>query len=96
MPTDQAINPLLQSLLVPSILIFFIFYFVVMKPEKDKQKQRKNILNNLKKNDEVVTLAGIHGTIVNVKESTVIIRVDENVKIEFEKEAVSAVNNTKL
>ena len=89
MPTDQAANPILQF--VPGLLIFAIFYFLVIKPQKDKQKEQKKLIDNLKKNDQVVTASGIHGTVVLVKEKTVMVRVDDNVKIEFDKDVVTAV-----
>ena len=89
MPPDQSANPLIQFF--PAIIIFFIFYFLILKPQKDKQKEQQNLLKNLAKNDEVVTSSGIHGTIVLVKEKTVIVRVDDNVKIEFDKEAIASV-----
>jgi len=87
MPTDQA-GP---TFIIPFILIFAIFYFLVIKPEKSKQKQHKEMRVNLKKNDEIVTTAGIHATILNVKEKTLTVRIDDNVKIEIEKDAVSTV-----
>ena len=92
MPPDQA-NPLIQFF--PAIIIFGIFYFLILKPQKDKQKETKNMIANLKKNDQVVTTAGIHGTVVLVKDKTVVVRVDDNVKIEFDKEAVSGAVSTK-
>ena len=93
MPPDQTVNPLLQFF--PFILIFLIFYFLVIKPEKTKQNQRKEMINNVKKNDEVVTSGGIHGTVVNVKDTTVVVRVDDNVKIEFDREAIATVVKAK-
>ena len=48
------------------------------------------MIDNLKKNDAVVTVSGIHGTIVLVKEKTVMVRVDDNVKIEFDKDAIAS------
>lgn len=89
MPVDQAANPITQ--MIPFVLVFFIFYFLVIKPEKDKQKKHKEMVNNVKKNDQVVTAGGIHGTVVNVKPATVIIRVDDNAKIEVDKEAVTTI-----
>jgi len=89
MPVDQAANPLLQ--MVPYILIIGIFYFVFFKPQKDEQKKKKESLSKLKKNDKIVTAGGMHGTVVSVKDSTVVIRVDDNVKIEFDKESISTV-----
>lgn len=91
MGTEQAANPLVQLPIIPYILIFLIFYFLVIRPQRTKQKEQKNMLGNIKKNDQVVTAGGIHGTIVLVKEKTVVVRVDDNVKIEFDKESVTAV-----
>jgi preprotein translocase subunit YajC len=62
-------------------------------PQRKQQKEHRNLLSNLKKNDEVVTASGIHGTIVNVKDTTVILRVDENVKIEVDKIFIAALKN---
>ena len=89
MPTEQAANPLATLPIIPYIIIFLIFYFLVIKPQKDKQKETKNMLANIKKNDEVVTLSGMHGTVVLVKDKTIVIRVDDNTKIEFDKEAIA-------
>lgn len=89
MPTEPTINPFLQF--VPAILIFVIFYFLLIKPQKDKQREHKRMVEQLKKNDQVVTAGGIHGTVVNVKDTTVMIRVDDNVRMEVDKEAISTV-----
>ena len=93
--STEATNPLGQLPIIPYIIIFLIFYFLVIKPQKEKQKQQKDLINNLKKNDEVVTAGGIHGTVVLVKDKSVVIRVDDNVKIEFDKESVSSVQKSK-
>jgi preprotein translocase subunit YajC len=77
--------------LVPMFLIFGIFYFLVIQPEKKKQKEHQIMLSNLKNKDEVVTSSGIHGTVVNVKERTVVLRLDENVRVEFEKDAITTI-----
>ncbi len=86
MPTDQGF-----SSLIPMVLIFAIMYFIVFMPEQKKKKQLKKMIDELKKNDQVVTSAGIHGTVVLVKDKTVSIRVDDNVKIEFDKEVIISV-----
>ena len=65
-----------------------IFYFFIIAPQRKKQKELKAMIENLKKNDEVVTAAGIHGTVVIVKDKTVVLRVDDNCRIEFDKEAI--------
>ncbi len=68
---------------------FLIFYFLIIVPQKKQQKQHKDMIDNLKKNDEVITSGGIHGTIVNVKDHTVILKVDDNVKVEIQKSSIS-------
>jgi preprotein translocase subunit YajC len=92
MPTDSMANPL--SFMFPWVAVILIFYFIVLRPEKDKQKKHKEMVNNLKKNDQVVTSSGIHGTVVNVKDKTIQIRVDDNVKIEFDKEAIVTIEKS--
>ena len=94
MPSEQAVNPLVQLPVLPLIVIFCIFYFLVIRPQKQEQKKQNDMRTNLKKNDKVVTAGGIHGTVVLVKEKTVVVRVDEDAKIEFDKEAVLSVTKT--
>lgn len=81
----------MQFPIIPYVLIIGIFYFLVFKPQKDKQKQHKELLSNLKKNDQVITAHGIHATIVNVKDATVVLRIDDNAKMEVDKEAIATV-----
>ena len=66
--SSAAASPLIQFL--PLVLIFIIFYFLLIRPQKQKEKEHQKMLAGIDKNDEVVTLGGIHGTIVNVKEKT--------------------------
>lgn len=72
----------------PLILIFIVFYFLLIRPQQRKQKEHEEMVKKLEKNDEIVTTGGIHGTIVNVKDTTVVLRVDDNVKMEIEKSCV--------
>jgi preprotein translocase subunit YajC len=85
----EAPHPLIS--LMPLILMFVVFYFLLIRPQQKKQKEHQQMLSQLKKNDEVVTSGGIHGTIVNIKEKTYSLRVDDNVKIEISKSAVATV-----
>jgi len=71
------------------VFIFAIFYFMLIRPQQKQQKKHREMINNLNKNDEIVTIGGLHGTIINVKEKTFVIRVDDNVKVEVDKSAVS-------
>ena len=85
---EQAASSPLVSLM-PIILIFDIFYFLLIRPQQKKQKEHQKMLSELKKNDEIITAGGVHGTIVNVKENTFMVRVDDNVKLEISKSAVT-------
>lgn len=80
---------------VPLIFIFFLFYFLLIRPQQKKQKEHQSMVQNLKKNDEIVTTGGVHGTIVNVKDKTFIIRVDESTKIEIDKVSISYVQKAR-
>ena len=76
---------------VPFIFIFVIMYFVLFRPQKKRQQQQQRLISSLKTGDQVVTNAGIHGLIANVKETTVMLKVADNVKIEMEKSAITNV-----
>ena len=71
--------------------LFVIMYFVMVRPQMRKQKEQQRLVAALKTGDRVVTNAGIHGLISNVKETTVIVKVADNVKIEMEKSAIATV-----
>ncbi len=86
----QAANPLLQYF--PLILIGIIFYFIVLLPEKKKKEAHNQNIAKLQKNDTVVTAGGIHATVVNIKEKTLIVRIDDNVKIEVDREAITTIH----
>lgn len=75
----------------PLALIFLIFYFILIRPQQKQQQAFKKMVEDLKKNDQVVTIGGVHGTIVNTKEKTFIIRVDDNTRLEIDKSAVARV-----
>jgi preprotein translocase subunit YajC len=81
----------LGSFFVPLIFIFVIMYFVMIRPQKKRQEQQQKLITSLKTGDRVVTNAGIHGLISNVKETTVLVKVADNVKIEMEKSAIANV-----
>src|SRR6184192_4405258 len=76
---------------VPFIFIFIIMYFVMFRPQKKRQEQQQKLVASLKSGDRVVTNGGIHGLIANVKETTVLLKVADNVKIEIDKSAVTNV-----
>ena len=79
------------NLFVPLIFFVIIFYFILIRPQSQRQKQQQQLISALKTGDRVVTSSGIHGLIANVKDSTVIVKVADNVKIEVEKSAIASV-----
>ncbi|MDD3296732.1 MAG: preprotein translocase subunit YajC [Candidatus Omnitrophica bacterium] len=81
--------------IVPLIFIFGIFYFLIIRPQQKKQKDHLAMIQNIKKNDEVVTVGGVHGTVINVKEKTFIVRIDENVKVEIDKSSVAYIKKVR-
>ena len=76
---------------LPVIFIFVIFYFFLIRPQNKKQKETEKMINALKKGDKVITIGGIHGVVSSVKEKTIIVKVDDNCKIEFNRTAISSV-----
>ena len=81
---------MLMSVL-PFGLIILILYFFIIRPQNKKQKETEKMLSALKKGDKVVTVGGIHGVISSTKEKTVIVKVDDNAKIEFSRNAITSV-----
>ena len=74
--------------------IIVIMYFVLVRPQKKRQQEQQRLALSLKTGDRVVTNAGIHGLIANVKETTVMLKVADNVKIELEKSAITNIVKT--
>ena len=76
---------------LPFVVIIAIFYFLIIRPQNKKQKETQKMLSALKKGDKVVTIGGIHGTIQSVREQSVVIKVDDDTKIEFNRSAISSI-----
>jgi preprotein translocase subunit YajC len=76
-------NPIMG--LLPLVLIFVVFYFLLILPQQRKQKQHRKMLSELQKGDRVVTSSGIRGTIANMKDDTISLLIADGVKIELEK-----------
>ncbi len=73
------------------VIMFVIIYFLMIRPEQRKQKDRQKMVDNVQKGDKVVTVGGIIGTVGNVKESSIMIKVADDTVIEFRKAAVAEV-----
>jgi preprotein translocase subunit YajC len=75
--------------LVPMLLIFVIFYVVLMLPMQRQRKALRQVIENLKKGDRVITSGGIYGEVVAVNGATVILRIADNVRVKVAKSAIS-------
>ena len=72
-------------------LVFVIFYLFIIRPQNKKQKDTEKMISAIKKGDKIVTIGGIHGEVSSTKEQTVIVKVDENCKLEFSRSAIATV-----
>ena len=86
-----------MTLLVPFALMFGILYLLIIRPQRNKEKQRLAMISNVRKNDRVVTTGGVHGVVTSVKEKEVIVRVDDakDVKLRIDKSAITSVDASK-
>ncbi|SFJ41064.1 preprotein translocase subunit YajC [Thermoflavimicrobium dichotomicum] len=82
----------LQSFIFP-VLLLVVFYFLLIRPQQKRQKERNMMLASLKKGDKVVTIGGLHGSIVDLTEDKVTLKVSDNTRLVFERSAINAVLN---
>ena len=89
----KAGNPMMQFLPL-MIIMFAVMYFLIIRPQKQKEKKRQEMISNVRKQDKIVTAGGVHGVVVSVKENEVIVRVDDtkDVKIKVDKSALTSVS----
>ena len=71
--------------------IFVIFYFMIIRPQQKRAKERDKMLANMEKGDKVLTSGGIHGTIIGMEDKQVLLDCGNNVKLKFEKQAITLV-----
>lgn len=75
--------------------IFAIFYFMIIRPQQKKAKEREALLSSVKKGDKIITASGIHGTVSGLDDTTVLIDVGNNNKIKMERTAIGQVISSK-
>ncbi len=75
---------------LPLILIFAAFYFLLIAPQRKKQKEHNKMIEALEKGAQVKTIGGLFGTVTGVKDDRFVIRIGENMKVEVAKEAIAA------
>jgi preprotein translocase subunit YajC len=77
--------------LIPFALIFIMFYFLLIRPQQQKQKQQKALLDGLKKGDKVVTVSGIWATVTNLGKETATLQISDNTKIKIQRESIARI-----
>lgn len=82
----------IYSTLIMFGLIIGIFYFMIIRPQQKRQKEREALLGQIKKGDKIITAGGIHGDVVGVDEKTLLIEIAEKVKVKVERASISVVN----
>lgn len=90
MPTD--LNSLF-GLALPFLIVIVVFWLLIWRPQANEQKKRKAMLAAVKKGDEVITVGGIHGTVVVTKADTVIVKIAEKVEVEIERSGVGSIRS---
>jgi preprotein translocase subunit YajC len=76
------------GLLFP-LLILVVFYLFLIRPQQTREKKRQQMITELSKGDRIITAGGIHGTVIKVDDSSLLVEVDQNTKLRFEKNAVT-------
>ena len=82
-------GPLVQFL--PLLLVFVVFYFLLIRPQQQKAKMHKELLNNLKRNDEVVTAGGLYGKVVEIGETDLKLEIASNVRVRLDRSRIETV-----
>lgn len=82
------------GLLWPFALMFAVFYFLLIRPQQKKQKQRSSMLQALKRGDKVVTIGGLHGTIMEITDDIIVLRVNDATKMTFDRSAINSISST--
>jgi preprotein translocase subunit YajC len=79
--------------LLPLVMIFVVFYFLLIRPQQKKAKEHKQMLDNIKKGDKVITSGGIYGLVESVATNTLVLKVAENVKVKVGKGYIATVRS---
>ncbi|NUN70230.1 MAG: preprotein translocase subunit YajC [Bacteroidetes bacterium] len=82
----------IYSTLIMFGLIIAIFYFMIIRPQQKRQKEREALLGQIKKGDKVITAGGIHGEVVGLDEKTLLVEIADKVKVKIERNSISVVN----
>lgn len=94
-PQGSQGGPSLLVSFLPILAIFVIFYLLLILPQQKRQKQHQNMINALRKGDRILTNGGMYGTVFDVKDQIIVLKISEDVKVEIVKNAIAAVIDKK-
>lgn len=81
----------LVSSLLPFLLIILVFYFLILRPQQKRQKERQKLLDSIKKGDKVIISGGIHGVVEGLEDKTALVKIADNTKVKVDRTAISAI-----
>jgi len=84
-------GPGLMSNLILFGSIILIFYFMIIRPQQKRSKERQKLIDSIKKGDKVITSSGIYGTIAGIDEKTVLVQIADNVKVKLDRGSIASV-----
>jgi len=86
-------QPCTWQMIVPLVLIVAVFYFLMIRPQRKREQERKKMLADVKKHDHVITIGGVHGVVYSVTETEVVLKVDEknDVRLRVARSAINAI-----
>lgn len=90
-----AAQPSPLSTIVPFFFIAVIFYFLIIRPQQKRAKEHAALVSGLKVGDSIVTNSGIHGVISSIRDTTFMVKIADNVKVEIDKAAIAKVESAK-
>ncbi|MCK9281850.1 MAG: preprotein translocase subunit YajC, partial [Melioribacteraceae bacterium] len=90
-PSGQGGGGSMVSTLIMFGAIFAIFYFMIIRPQQKKTKEREKLLSAVEKGDKVITGSGMHATVAGLEEKTVLLDLGNNVKVKFERTAIATI-----
>ncbi|MFA6542248.1 MAG: preprotein translocase subunit YajC [Bacteroidota bacterium] len=82
----------IYSTIIMFALIIGIFYFMIIRPQQKRAKEREQLLSTIKKGDKIVTAGGVHAKVISVEDKTVLIEIADNVKVKLDRSSVAVVN----
>lgn len=77
----------------PILLMFVAMWFILIRPAKKRQQQTQNMQGSLQRGDKVITIGGLHGEIDSIEDTAVTLKISDNVRVKFDRQAIGRVVN---